>query len=1290
MVSVVEDRVTLVDPWIASNTGRFDYFQSACMPFGMVKLRPDSSTSEPTNGNIWAAGYRRCEPQVRGLSHLHDFGISGLQLMPFCGQTPSLVDGDDGWASEVQHDDESVEPGFHALVLDRYNICVELTATERVGIHRYTYRESGPAGIIVNLGGDAHDLFGSSVMFGAQVEWHSATRLVGHYVQSGILSNGFYYGRDNGHRVRTYFDIEFDREIATLNTFDQAGETGVLSAGGTVDLRRGGVVVHFGHLAPGEEVNVKVAVSFTGVDGARRNQLSEAPGWAFDERRHAARDTWNGLFDRIQISGGTVEQRVKFYTDLFHVLAGRSMVSDADGAYLDDCWGSPRVRQVEMANGKPQHHMFTMDALWITQWNLNTILGLAYPDVYVDMVRNVLQYYRDSGLLPRGTTGGRDSFVMTGSPVTQFIVGAYNKNFGGFDVDEAFDAMLDAHSIGGLFDKATYEWHTWGTTPAGRWYIDRGYIPCDLDTTYLSRGAGETLEFANQDWTLATLAESLDRKGINVAQFAQVAVSSQLDDSEFAGEHAVDGRPARSAHDGTGVEWRSRHETTPWIELTWRSPQTLRRVVLRDRLDAEVSVQSGVLSFSDGTRLPVDNIPTDGSPRLVDFAPRSVTSVRFTATGGTGTCVGLSEFEAWDSRDVAAYLRRRSENWRNLFDPATKYIRPRSSSGEWCDPFDELNDTSDFVEANAWQATWFVTHDVAGLANALGGRDVFADRLSRGFEASVDTDFSDARVMGDLGAGAFLNYSNQPSLEAAHLFNYVGFPWLTQYWVREVQRRAYGRTDPNGGYALGDEDQGQMGSISALMAIGLFEVTGGGLRDPVYDITSPIFDEVKISPPGGTGSFVVRTHVGAGGDTYIQRAALNDEELKRCWITHRDVERGGMLELWLGPHPNRCWGVDSLPPSESSLRRVTSEATVADGEAGTLLTETSESGRWAESVVTKGAYEIGEGGLGVEDERASRSSEGVFIDGPSVIADVGSMCQFVCRSPSGTGIEDVVWSAQTVEGADPLARILSNGLLQPCRSKGVVEIRATTAYSGAATKLVTLAGDAQATRVDAARLPDVTSLCSSVLDSEHQAWRAVDGVVDDPEDAWVSAPNDEKPWFELRWRRPVSTDSVQIQGCAGAESGVAHVELSNQGIVTAASDVPLGSEQVSAAFAEVPCTRLRIGLELGRTADIGSNLGLSQVTVRARPQANAPRNTRLDILRDGLSRFSWSPPADCGLAVVGYELSCSSPTGVRHVHRVDSTASQVVEDIVEGTSVSVRALYADRRGPSSDALRRTV
>ncbi|WP_326791505.1 hypothetical protein OHA79_02300 [Streptomyces sp. NBC_00841] len=171
------DYVRLVNPWVEADRGRFFFFQSASNPFGLMKLRPDTSTNVP-----WGTGYRHDENNVKGFSHLHCWHLAGVQVMPTTGASVSKLQGSTGWQSHVNHEvGEVVEPGYHRLHLDRYGVTAELTCTDRVGLHRYTYDDAGRSEIIINLGG----VLGEATMKNAHVTKVSDHEIEGYVAQVG-------------------------------------------------------------------------------------------------------------------------------------------------------------------------------------------------------------------------------------------------------------------------------------------------------------------------------------------------------------------------------------------------------------------------------------------------------------------------------------------------------------------------------------------------------------------------------------------------------------------------------------------------------------------------------------------------------------------------------------------------------------------------------------------------------------------------------------------------------------------------------------------------------------------------------------------------------------------------------------------------------------------------------------------------------------------------------------------------------------------------------------------------
>ncbi len=262
--------------------------------------------------------------------------------------------------------------------------------------------------------------------------------------------------------------------------------------------------------------------------------------------------------------------------------------------------------------------------------------------------------------------------------------------------------------------------------------------------------------------------------------------------------------------------------------------------------------------------------------------------------------------------DDYTYFMQRSQNYRNVFDQSTGYVRPKYAGGPWLEEFSPVVSavgkednfgTRDYVEANAWQYSWFVPHDLKGLIELMG-KDEFNNRLEEGFKKSLP-----------LFTSQFVNHSNQPNMQAAWLFNYSGKPWLTQFWVREILDKYYGST-PFDGYP-GDEDEGQMGAWYVMSAMGLFEMDGGASTQPAYELSGPIFNKITIQLDPKYyqgGEFVIEAKNSSSQNRYIQSATLNGKPLNQFWIRHSEIVKGGRLELIMGAEPNKSWASNSDHP----------------------------------------------------------------------------------------------------------------------------------------------------------------------------------------------------------------------------------------------------------------------------------------------------------------------------------------------------------------------------------------
>ncbi len=260
----------------------------------------------------------------------------------------------------------------------------------------------------------------------------------------------------------------------------------------------------------------------------------------------------------------------------------------------------------------------------------------------------------------------------------------------------------------------------------------------------------------------------------------------------------------------------------------------------------------------------------------------------------------------------AAYYLKRAGYYRNYFDPSTRFMRGRMSDGSWRTPFNPLYSSHqgfDYTEGIAWQYTWLVPQDVGGLIRLMGGRQAFIDKLDSLF--SLDKAVEGANASPDI-SGLIGQYAhgNEPSHHIAYMYVYAGAPWKTQERVDEILRTLY-FADPNG--LSGNEDCGQMSAWFVLSSLGFYQVNPA---DGNYVFGRPLFDKAVIRT--GTGAaFTMLVHNNTPCNKYIKKVLLNGKELKRTYITFREINRGGKLEIWMSPEPVKSWGSEPswAPPS---------------------------------------------------------------------------------------------------------------------------------------------------------------------------------------------------------------------------------------------------------------------------------------------------------------------------------------------------------------------------------------
>ena len=491
--TVQMDKAGLVEPRVDAANSRFFFFSSACRPFGMVNLSPDMVLS-----GTWGSGYRYNTDTIRCFSHIHCWELSGIPVLPTTGIFRGQ-EGPDKYGSSYSHQDEEVHPGYHRVFLKDYGIKAELTSTMRVGFHRYTFPRAQESDVLF----DFTTMLGSSETDSAAVFRVNSSELEGLAVMSATTRRP--------KPVTVYFVAAFDKPFASFGGWRNGR---IEAVGDYISGRHTGAYVRF-PTGPNEVRMMKVAISYVSIAEARKNLQQELPHWDFYRVVKESRDEWNRWLGRIEVEGGTLMEQRRFYTDLWHALQGRRVVSDVSGSYIDNTGALPRVGQIPLeADGRPLFNHYNSDAFWGAQWSLNTLWGLVYPEVTESFINSLLMMYKDGGLIPRGPSGGNYTYVMTGATTTPFIVSAYMKGIRGYDVNLAYEGMRKDHFPGGMMGKAGYEFNT--SVGGGiDEYIKLGYVPWPLSEKKYGLhqdGSAQTLEYAYQDYALAQIAGLLGKQ----------------------------------------------------------------------------------------------------------------------------------------------------------------------------------------------------------------------------------------------------------------------------------------------------------------------------------------------------------------------------------------------------------------------------------------------------------------------------------------------------------------------------------------------------------------------------------------------------------------------------------------------------------------------------------------------------------------------------------------------------------------------------------------------------------
>lgn len=496
-ISVADDYTQWVNPFVGTtNFGTTN--PGAVVPNGMMSVVPFNVMGSDENvydkdARWWSTPYEFHNKFFTGYAHvtLSGVGCPEMGSLLTIATTGDLEPDYKKYGSD--YTSETAVPGYYSNRLTKYDILTEVTATKRSSAERYTF-PGGKGNILLNLGEGLTNESGATVRRVSDTE-----------IEGSKLLGTFCYNPQKVFPI--YFVMRVSKKPDASGYWKMQPEMTGVEAEWTVDDGTYKIYREYGRelsgddvgywftyedLKPGEQVEVRMGVSFVSMANARENLDKEQAGLTFDQIRTQARDTWNADLGRIRVKGGTDEQKRVFYTGLYHALIHPNVLSDVNGQYpLMESFGDGQT-----ADG---HDRYTVFSLWDTYRNVHQLMTMVYPERQTDMIRSMIDMSKEWGWLPKWELYGRETFTMEGDPAIPVIVDSWRKGLRDYDMDAAYSAMKKSATTPGAFNPMR---------PDIDPYVERGYVPLG---THAGDNSGDNsvshaLEYYVADNALAWLA----------------------------------------------------------------------------------------------------------------------------------------------------------------------------------------------------------------------------------------------------------------------------------------------------------------------------------------------------------------------------------------------------------------------------------------------------------------------------------------------------------------------------------------------------------------------------------------------------------------------------------------------------------------------------------------------------------------------------------------------------------------------------------------------------------------
>ncbi len=486
--------VDFVNPFIGTtNYGTTN--PGAVRPNGLMSVAPFNVMGSRLNRfdkdkQWWSTPYDYTNKYLTGFSHVNLSGVGcsdlgSLLLMPTTGKVNP-----DYTKYGSTYSGEKACPGYYSVYLSKYNVLAEVTATLRTGRARFTF-PGGQSNILLNLGEGLTNETGATVRFTADNE-----------VEGSKLMGGFCYAPDAVFPVyfvmkahKTPSSSGYWKKIRPINVeaqWDSAAGKYKIYSTYRKNISGDDVGVWMSFQTSGDEVvEVSMGVSFVSVENARLNLAIEQNNKEFDQIRDESRQEWNELLSRIQVEGGTSDQKTIFYTALYHTLIHPNILQDVNGEY-------PEMESHEVKT--TNRNRYTVFSLWDTYRNLHQLMTLVYPERQMDMLHSMLGMYLEHGWLPKWELYGQETLTMEGDPAIPIMVDSWMKGLRNFDINLAYEAMVKSATTSGSQNLLRQD---------NDYYTKIGYVP--LQEQY-DNSVSHALEYFIADYALSTLAEALGKK----------------------------------------------------------------------------------------------------------------------------------------------------------------------------------------------------------------------------------------------------------------------------------------------------------------------------------------------------------------------------------------------------------------------------------------------------------------------------------------------------------------------------------------------------------------------------------------------------------------------------------------------------------------------------------------------------------------------------------------------------------------------------------------------------------